>query len=125
MPYTEAFSLVLTLHEVGPDKLAPRTGAVVAERRNRLLGATFSLPSSNISTQRITTLLDMAPVTRPKAPADTSSRAWEVLTPPLAEWILEAVSSMGFRRMTPVQSSTIPLFMKNSDVVVEVSHVRL
>jgi ATP-dependent RNA helicase DDX55/SPB4 len=47
-------------------------------------------------------------------------RAWDALTPPLAEWILDAISSMGFTRMTPVQASTIPLFIKNKDVVVEV-----
>lgn len=47
-------------------------------------------------------------------------RAWEALTPSLAEWILDAISSMGFARMTPVQASTIPLFMGNKDVVVEV-----
>lgn len=49
----------------------------------------------------------------------SSSRVWEALTPPLAEWILDAVSSMGFSRMTPVQASTIPLFMGYKDVVVE------
>jgi ATP-dependent RNA helicase DDX55/SPB4 len=49
----------------------------------------------------------------------SSSRAWEGLTPPLAEWILDAISSMGFRRMTPVQASVIPLFTGNKDVVVE------
>ncbi|KAL2054855.1 hypothetical protein ABVK25_004677 [Lepraria finkii] len=48
-----------------------------------------------------------------------ASRAWEALTPPLAEWILDTTSSMGFKRMTPVQASTIPLFMGNKDVVVE------
>lgn len=47
-------------------------------------------------------------------------RAWDALTPPLTEWILDAISSMGFPRMTPVQASTIPLFIKNKDVVVEV-----
>ena len=47
-------------------------------------------------------------------------RAWEALTPPLAEWILDAIASMGFARMTPVQASTVPLFMGNKDVVVEV-----
>lgn len=47
-------------------------------------------------------------------------RAWDALTPPLAEWILDAISSMGFSKMTPVQASTIPLFMGNKDVVVEV-----
>lgn len=50
-------------------------------------------------------------------------RAWDALTPPLAEWILDAIASMGFGRMTPVQASTIPLFMGNKDVVVEVRTV--
>jgi ATP-dependent RNA helicase DDX55/SPB4 len=50
-------------------------------------------------------------------------RAWDALTPSLAEWILDAISSMGFPRMTPVQASTIPLFMGNKDVVVEVCSV--
>jgi ATP-dependent RNA helicase DDX55/SPB4 len=49
----------------------------------------------------------------------SSSRAWDALTPPLSEWILDAVSSLGFSRMTPVQASTIPLFMTYKDVVVE------
>ncbi|KAK2790067.1 ATP-dependent rRNA helicase spb4 [Emmonsiellopsis sp. PD_33] len=52
------------------------------------------------------------------APGSTS-RAWEALTPPLSEWILDAISTMGFSRMTPVQASTIPLFMAHKDVVVE------
>jgi ATP-dependent RNA helicase DDX55/SPB4 len=63
-------------------------------------------------------LFDMGSMER--KPADTgASRAWEALTPALSEWILEAVSSMGFTRMTPVQASTIPLFTGNKDVVVE------
>jgi len=48
-----------------------------------------------------------------------SSRAWEALTPSLSGWILHAISNMGFLRMTPVQASTIPLFLGNKDVVVE------
>lgn len=47
-------------------------------------------------------------------------RAWDALTPPLAEWVIDAINAMGFARMTPVQASTIPLFMGNKDVVVEV-----
>ena len=47
------------------------------------------------------------------------TRAWEALTPPLAEWILNAVSDMGYKRMTPVQASTIPEFLRHRDVVVE------
>ena len=51
----------------------------------------------------------------------SSSRVWEGLTPSLAEWILDAMTSMGFGRMTPVQASTIPLFMTaHKDIVVEV-----
>ncbi|KAH0536291.1 ATP-dependent rRNA helicase spb4 [Glutinoglossum americanum] len=52
-------------------------------------------------------------------PASSTQRSWEALTPSLSEWILDAVSSMGFERMTPVQASTIPLFMGHKDVVVE------
>ncbi|KAK9760143.1 ATP-dependent rRNA helicase spb4, variant 2 [Basidiobolus ranarum] len=33
--------------------------------------------------------------------------------------ILETVQNLGFTNMTPVQAATIPLFMKNKDVVVE------
>ncbi|KAH9987670.1 ATP-dependent rRNA helicase spb4 [Xylariaceae sp. FL0662B] len=52
--------------------------------------------------------------------AKKDPRAWDALTPPLAEWILDAVSSMGFARATPVQASTWPLFGGgNKDVVVE------
>ncbi|KAI4233439.1 MAG: hypothetical protein LQ352_008253 [Teloschistes flavicans] len=51
--------------------------------------------------------------------SSSSSRAWDALTPSLAEWIIDAVDSMGFKRMTPVQASTIPLFMTHKDVVVE------
>jgi ATP-dependent RNA helicase DDX55/SPB4 len=47
-------------------------------------------------------------------------RAWDALTPPLAEWILDAIATMGFSKMTPVQASTIPHFMGHKDVVVEV-----
>ncbi|RDW86880.1 ATP-dependent RNA helicase SPB4 [Aspergillus mulundensis] len=55
----------------------------------------------------------------PKPPSGTSSRAWDGVNPPLSDWVLDAVSSMGFSRMTPVQASAIPLFMAHKDVVVE------
>lgn len=54
-----------------------------------------------------------------KVPQKTT-RAWDALTPALSDWILEAVNSLGFDRMTPVQASTIPLFLGNKDPVVEV-----
>ncbi|KAF9485333.1 DEAD-domain-containing protein [Pholiota conissans] len=44
---------------------------------------------------------------------------WSSLPTPLTSWILEVIQSMGHTQMTPVQASTIPLFMKNKDVVVE------
>jgi ATP-dependent RNA helicase DDX55/SPB4 len=56
----------------------------------------------------------------PKESPKKDPRAWDALTPPLAEWILDAIKTIGFARMTPVQASTIPLFMGNKDVVVEV-----
>jgi superfamily II DNA/RNA helicase len=64
---------------------------------------------------RNTSVFKMAP----KPPSGTSSRAWDGVTPALSEWVLDAVSSMGFTRMTPVQASAIPLFMAHKDVVVE------
>ncbi len=60
----------------------------------------------------------MAP-DRGAAPTKSTSRAWTALTPALSEWILDATASMSFTKMTPVQASTIPLFMAHKDVVVE------
>lgn len=60
----------------------------------------------------------MAP-DRGKKDKSSSSRAWEALTPVLSEWVLTATAAMGFDRMTPVQASTIPLFLAHKDVVVE------
>ena len=61
----------------------------------------------------------MAPDRGKSGSKTTSSRAWDSLTPPLSQWVLDAASSMNFSRMTPVQASTIPLFMAHKDVVVE------
>ncbi|KAF2020815.1 ATP-dependent rRNA helicase SPB4 [Aaosphaeria arxii CBS 175.79] len=46
-------------------------------------------------------------------------RQWDALTPPLSEWVLDAISTMGFTKTTPVQEAVIPLFMGNKDVVAE------
>lgn len=59
----------------------------------------------------------MAPQT--KAELQQRRRQWDALTPPLSEWILDAISTMGFTKMTPVQDAAIPMFMGNKDVVVE------
>lgn len=53
--------------------------------------------------------------------APSYAGAWSRLNPSLSPWLLEAVRDMGFEQMTPVQASTIPLFMQHKDVVVEVS----
>jgi hypothetical protein len=45
----------------------------------------------------------------PEVAKKKDPRAWDGLTPPLAEWILDAIFAMGFDRMTPVQVSTVPL----------------
>jgi ATP-dependent RNA helicase DDX55/SPB4 len=52
-------------------------------------------------------------------------RAWDSLTPPLAQWVLDAVSTMGFAQMTPVQAATMPHFMGSKDVVVEVGPIAI
>ncbi|KAI6113657.1 DEAD-domain-containing protein [Pisolithus croceorrhizus] len=44
---------------------------------------------------------------------------WKSLPTSLTPWILDVINSMGFTHMTPVQASTIPLFMQHKDVVVE------
>lgn len=53
--------------------------------------------------------------------APSYAGAWSRLNPSLSPWLLDAVRDMGFEQMTPVQASTIPLFMQHKDVVVEVS----
>ncbi|CAK7893823.1 ATP-dependent rRNA helicase Spb4p [[Candida] anglica] len=47
------------------------------------------------------------------------SLSWENLGCELHPWLVEAIRSMGFATMTPVQASTVPLFCGNKDVVVE------
>ena len=44
---------------------------------------------------------------------------WTKLSPPLNPFILSLLSDMGFNQMTPVQASTIPLFLSHKDVIVE------
>lgn len=62
----------------------------------------------------------MAPETKvTKKETKKDTRAWDALTPPLAEWILDYLSSSGFERMTPVQAAVLPLFSTSKDVVVE------
>ncbi|KAI0035944.1 P-loop containing nucleoside triphosphate hydrolase protein [Vararia minispora EC-137] len=45
--------------------------------------------------------------------------SWSSLPSPLSQWILDVVQAMGHTHMTPVQASTIPLFIQHKDVVVE------
>jgi ATP-dependent RNA helicase DDX55/SPB4 len=52
-------------------------------------------------------------------PQTKVERQWSALTPPLSEWILDAISAMNLTKPTPVQQAAIPLFMGNKDVVVE------
>ncbi|KAJ7773022.1 DEAD-domain-containing protein [Mycena metata] len=54
------------------------------------------------------------------APAATAfGGSWSTLPTSLTPWILDVIQSMGHTQMTPVQASTIPLFMQHKDVVVE------
>ena len=48
-----------------------------------------------------------------------SSLLWNSLNCKLHPWIRDAITSLGYPTMTPVQASTIPLFSGNKDVVVE------
>ncbi|KAK1761071.1 hypothetical protein QBC47DRAFT_20932 [Echria macrotheca] len=51
--------------------------------------------------------------------ARKTPRSWDALTPSLAQWILDYLSSMGFAHPTPVQKSCLEIFRGNKDVVVE------
>ncbi len=44
-------------------------------------------------------------------------RSWDAID--LPDWCREAIASMGFTEPTPAQAAAIPLFLGNSDVVVE------
>ncbi|PWW80229.1 DEAD-domain-containing protein [Tuber magnatum] len=52
-------------------------------------------------------------------PSTKDPQSWASLTPPLSPWLHTALQTLSFERMTPVQASTIPLFLGNKDVVVE------
>lgn len=49
----------------------------------------------------------------------SASLSWEDLNYPIQPWIKTAIDVMGFDTMTPVQASTVPMFARNKDVVVE------
>lgn len=50
---------------------------------------------------------------------EKSSVSWDSLPYQIQPWIKNAMISLGFTSMTPVQASTIPLLSQNKDVVVE------
>ncbi|GAA6009456.1 hypothetical protein JCM11491_003563 [Sporobolomyces phaffii] len=53
------------------------------------------------------------------AAAPSYAGAWSKINPSLTPWVSDVIRDMGFEQMTPVQASTIPLFMQHKDVVVE------
>ncbi|KAG0644163.1 P-loop containing nucleoside triphosphate hydrolase protein [Tuber brumale] len=52
-------------------------------------------------------------------PPTNDPQSWASLNPPLSPWLHIALQTLSFEHMTPVQASTIPLFLGNKDVVVE------
>lgn len=50
---------------------------------------------------------------------EKSSVAWDSLPCQITPWIVDAMVSLGFTSMTPVQASTIPLLSQHKDVVAE------
>lgn len=50
---------------------------------------------------------------------ENSSVAWDSLSYQIKPWLCDAMVSLGFDTMTPVQASTIPLLSQHKDVVVE------
>ncbi|GAV28400.1 hypothetical protein PMKS-001871 [Pichia membranifaciens] len=51
--------------------------------------------------------------------AEKTSVAWDSLPYQIQPWLRDAMVSLGFNTMTPVQASTIPLLSQHKDVVVE------
>lgn len=75
---------------------------------------------SNLTSNKNITFKREKTTMPPKTTTKKDPRAWDALTPPLADWILDSINSNGWgARMTPVQAATIPLFRRNTDVVVE------
>ncbi|OCF57959.1 ATP-dependent rRNA helicase SPB4 [Kwoniella mangroviensis CBS 10435] len=56
---------------------------------------------------------------RPIGAAPAFGPSWSSINTPLSPWITEVIDQMGFSKMTPVQSGTIPRAIKNQDCVVE------
>lgn len=50
---------------------------------------------------------------------EKASVAWDSLSYQITPWVKDAMISLGFTSMTPVQASTIPLLSQHKDVVVE------
>ena len=51
--------------------------------------------------------------------AETGSVVWDSLSYKIEPWVRDAMITLGFTSMTPVQASTIPLLSQHKDVVVE------
>ena len=51
--------------------------------------------------------------------SEPAPNSFESINPPLSEGILSAISSYGFKTMTPVQAASIPFFLTNKDVCVQ------
>jgi len=48
-----------------------------------------------------------------------TTRAWGDVAPALGKETLEVIGELGFEKMTPVQATTIPVFLSHKDVVVQ------
>ncbi|SPO41118.1 related to ATP-dependent rRNA helicase SPB4 [Pseudozyma flocculosa] len=53
------------------------------------------------------------------AHAPSYAGKWSRLKPSLTPWVASLLADMNFEQMTPVQASTIPLFLSHKDVIVE------
>ncbi len=50
-----------------------------------------------------------------------TTETWESLRPPLRKETIQALhDALGFKFMMPIQKATIPIFLKNTDVAVQV-----
>ncbi|KAN0065127.1 ATP-dependent rRNA helicase spb4 [Thecaphora frezii] len=58
-------------------------------------------------------------MTQVLAQAPSYAGRWSRLNPPLTPWVASLLADLNFDQMTPVQASTIPLFLSHKDVIVE------
>lgn len=119
-----------TLSERKLEPSSPRTFLILRQRISEIsiLIHSITIPTFTMSTSTATPAKPTKSKASSKAAAKKESaaaagvqdaRLWTSLKPPLSPWLQDALQTMDFKKMTPVQAGVVPLFLGNKDVVVE------